>query len=99
MLRYAFVVVGRRKLHGEQTAEALLDTAERIVEADGIDALTVRRVADGAGTTTRAVYSLYGSKEGLIVALGLRAFDYLRTGLEARPQTADPAADLVDAGV
>jgi AcrR family transcriptional regulator len=86
-------------LHGDQTAEALLETAEQIVETEGIEALTVRRVADGAGTTTRAVYSLYGSKEGLLVALGRRAFEYLRVELEARPETPDPGADLVEAGV
>jgi AcrR family transcriptional regulator len=86
-------------LHGDETAEALLDTAERIVDAEGLDALTVRRVAEGAGTTTRAVYSVYGSKDGLVVALGRRAFDYLRRDLEALPETADPAGDLVEAGV
>jgi AcrR family transcriptional regulator len=77
----------------------LLETAERVVETEGLEALTVRRVAEKAGTTTRAVYATYGSKEGLIIALGRRAFDYLRDGLEGLPATADPAADLVDAGV
>jgi AcrR family transcriptional regulator len=91
--------MGRKRLHGDAIAEALLETAERIVETEGIDALTVRRVADGAGTTTRAVYSVYGSKEGLVVALGRRAFEYLRVELEALPGTPDPAADLVEAGV
>src|SRR5262245_56592014 len=91
--------VGRPKLHGEKTADALLETAERIVEAEGLDALTVRRVAEGVGTTTRAVYSVYGSKNGLIVALGRRAFELLRADVEALPATDDPAADLVEAGV
>jgi AcrR family transcriptional regulator len=88
-----------RKPHDARTAEALLDTAERIVESEGLEALTVRRVAEGAGTSTRAVYSVYGSKDGLVVALGRRAFDYLREQLEALPETADPGADLVEAGV
>jgi AcrR family transcriptional regulator len=91
--------VGRKRLHGDETAVALLETAERIVESEGVEALTVRRVADGAGTTTRAVYSLYGSKEGLLVALGRRAFEYLRVELEALPKTTDPASDLVEAGL
>jgi len=91
--------VGRKRLHGDETAEALLETAEHVVETEGMEALTVRRVAEGAGTTTRAVYSVYGSKEGLIVALGRRAFDYLRSELVALPETDDPAGDLVEAGV
>ena len=90
--------MGRPRLHDARTASALLDEAERIVEAEGLDALTVRRVATAAGTTTRAVYTAFGSKEALVVALGARGFDLLRESLEALPETADPASDLVDAG-
>jgi len=91
--------MGRPRLHDARTASTLLDEAERIVEAEGLGALTVRRVATAAGTTTRAVYTAYGSKEALVIALGARGFDLLRERLEALPETADPAADLVEAGV
>ena len=64
--------MGRKRQHGEATATALLDEAERIVEAEGLDALTVRRVAAGIDTTTRAVYTAFGSKDALLVALGAR---------------------------
>ena len=66
--------MGRPREHDERTAERLLDAAERIVEAKGLDSLSVRVVAHATGTTTRAVYSLFGSKDGLVVALGKRAF-------------------------
>jgi AcrR family transcriptional regulator len=91
--------MGRPRLHDARTAATLLDHAERIVEADGIGALTVRRVAAAAGTTTRAVYTAYGSKDALVIALGARGFDLLREHLEALPEAPDPAADLVEAGV
>lgn len=90
--------MARPREHNEQTAIALLAAAERIVEESGVEALSVRRVADEVGTTTRAVYSLFGSKDGLVVALGARAFDILRVALDALPETSDPAADLVEAG-
>jgi AcrR family transcriptional regulator len=77
----------------------LLDAAERIVDSSGADALSVRGVADDVGTTTRAVYSLFGSKDGLLVALGIRAFEMLGASIRALPSTKDPAADLVEAGV
>jgi len=80
-------------------ATALLDAAERIVEADGLPALSVRGVADDVGTTTRAVYSVFGSKDGLLVALGARAWEMLRAALAELATTEDPAADLVEAGV
>jgi len=91
--------VGRPKEHGAKTAAALLEVAERTVQQDGLEALSVRRVAGDVGTTTRAVYSLFGSKEGLVVALGRRAFELLGTAIERLESTADPAADLVEAGV
>lgn len=90
--------VGRRRIHTEETTRALLDAAERLVESDGLSALTVRRVADATGVTTRAVYSTFGSKEALVGQLGSRAFDLLGSMVAALPVTADPAADLVAAG-
>jgi AcrR family transcriptional regulator len=80
-------------------ANALLEAAERIVDEDGLDALSVRVVANAVGVTTRAVYSLFGSKDGLLVALGTRAFHLLEGALDALPTTSDPAGDLVEAGV
>jgi AcrR family transcriptional regulator len=92
-------MAGRPREHDEQTARALLDEAERLVEAEGAAAVTVRRVADGVGVSTRAVYSVYGSKDGLLVALGTRGFEMLGKGVAALPRTDNPAADLVEAGV
>jgi AcrR family transcriptional regulator len=91
------VNMGRPRVHDDQTAEALLDAAEAIVAEGGPDALSVRRVADEAGTTTRAVYSLFESKDGLLVALGNRAFEILGSWINSYPRTDDPAADLVNA--
>ncbi len=78
---------------------ALLEAAERTVEAGGLEALSVRGLADQVGTTTRAVYSLFGSKDGLVVALGTRAFEMLRAAIADLPTTDDPAVDLIEAGV
>src|SRR5215471_9739681 len=91
--------MGRPRVHNDATAQALLAAAERIVEADGIDALSLRRVAREVGTTTRAVYSVFGSKEALLAALGRRAFEILDTELDALPATSAPADDLIQAGL
>jgi AcrR family transcriptional regulator len=97
-LRY-LVNVGRPREHDEATASALLAAAERTVYEQGADALSVRGVADAVGTSTRAVYSLFGSKDGLIAALGARVFELLGLGLDALAPTDDPGADLVAAGL
>jgi AcrR family transcriptional regulator len=91
--------LGRRRQHDEDTAAALLDAAERIIAAQGTDALSLRDLAREAGTTTRAVYSLFGSKDGLLGALGVRAFNLLEREVEALPATGEPGEDLVEAAL
>jgi AcrR family transcriptional regulator len=91
--------MGRPRTHRERTAAELLDAAERLIETDGVGALSIRRVAAAAGTTTRAVYTLYGSRDGLVAALGQRAFELLGEGVAELADTSDPAGDLVEAGV
>jgi AcrR family transcriptional regulator len=90
--------VGRPREHDDQTRLALTSAAERLVAESGASALSVRAVANEAGTTTRALYSLFGSKDGLVDALAQRAFELLQAGLEKLPESNDPAADLVEAG-
>jgi AcrR family transcriptional regulator len=92
--------VGRPREHNEQTRTALRAAAERLVAEGGPAAFSVRAVADEAGTTTRAVYSLFGSKEGLLVdALAQSAFEFLADGIDDLGETDDPIADLVAVGV
>ena len=91
--------MGRPREHDHRTAEALLTAAEELVREGGEDALSVRAVAARAETTTRAIYSLFGGREGLLAALGARAFDLLRQGVIRYPRTEQPAQDLVDIGV
>jgi AcrR family transcriptional regulator len=91
--------VGRRREHDEKTAAALLDAAERTIAEKGVDALSLRELAADAGTTTRAIYTLFGSKDGLLGALGVRAFNLLQREGEALPATDQPARDLVEAAL
>lgn len=92
--------VGRPREHDEETRAALRAVAERLVTEGGPAAFSVRAVADDAGTTTRAVYSLFGSKEGLLVdALAQGAFEFLFEEIDKLVETDDPVADLIAVGV
>jgi AcrR family transcriptional regulator len=92
--------VGRPKEHSDQTRAALRVAAERLISEGGIEAFSVRAVAEAVGTTTRAVYSLFGSKEGLLIdALAQSAFDFLADGIDELAETDDPVADVVAVGV
>lgn len=55
----------------------LLAAAGRAVEAGGPDAVTVREVARDAGVAPMGVYSRFGGKDGLLVALAAQGFDEL----------------------
>jgi AcrR family transcriptional regulator len=91
--------MGRPREHDDRTAGMLLSAAEAIVEHDGPEALSVRRVASDVGTTTRAVYSLFDSKGGLIAALAAHGFELLGADVEGLPVSSAPQRDLVEAGL
>lgn len=73
----------------------VLAVAERVLEADGAEALSVRRIASEVGTSYQIVYTLFGSRAGLLDALFRRGFLSLAEQCRALPHTDSPAADLV----
>ena len=92
--------MGRPKEHDDETRAALRAATERVVSEFGVGEFSVRGVAREVGTTTRAVYSLFGSKEGLLVdAMAQTAFAFLADGMDALGETDDPVEDLVAVGV
>jgi AcrR family transcriptional regulator len=90
--------LGRPREHDHATRTSLLAAAERQIAKGGTAAVSVRSVAEAAGTSTRAVYAVFGSKEGLLQALAARAFELLSEKVDSVPETADPIEDLFTAG-
>ena len=88
--------MGRPKEHDQATRERLLHAAEQLSAAQGWDALTVRGIAEEADTSTRAVYALFGSKEGLEQALHEVMFTRLRDLMQGRDRSDDPRQDLIN---
>lgn len=70
-----------------------------MVAADGIGALSVREVARAADTSTTAVYSLFGNKEGLARAILVRAFDAFADAQRSASVAATDPATLAGLGV
>ena len=91
--------MGRPKEHDETTRAALLAAAERIIDEEGPDAAGCAASPTLVGTSTRAVYSVFGSKQGLLEALAMRFFEELQAATDAIPLTDDPASDLVNAAM
>jgi AcrR family transcriptional regulator len=91
--------MGRPKEHNQETKAALLQAAEMLLSEGGAEAVSIRKVADSVGTTTRAVYSVFGNKQGLFGALYQTSFRTLIEHLDAVPITEDPQEDLISLGI
>lgn len=93
------VKVGRPKVHDDALRARLLGHAAVLVFDGGVGALSLRRLAAGAGTSTTAVYSLFGNKAGLLESLYLEAARRFGDRLAQVAATDDPLRDIVRLGI
>lgn len=84
----------RPRLHDDALRARLLEVASRAVASGGQDAVTVRSVANAAGTSASAVYALFGSRDQLVAAVSAEGFRRFAAHLAAVPRTPDPLTDL-----
>ncbi|MFI0242509.1 TetR/AcrR family transcriptional regulator [Streptomyces sp. NPDC016845] len=77
----------------ERNRRALLEAAFQVVSRDGYRA-RLDEIAERADLTTGAIYSLFGSKNGLVVAL---VADHLRPYYEEIEQAVPAELDLLEA--
>lgn len=56
----------QRRQKPRLTAEAIVDAALRVIDAEGVDALSMRRVADDLGTGPASLYQHVADKEELL---------------------------------
>jgi AcrR family transcriptional regulator len=80
-----------------EVERSIVDAAERILETDGTDGLTVRAIAQAAGVAPMSVYNHLGGKQGVLDALLVRGFDGLAASY-ADIATDDPFEDLAETG-
>lgn len=55
----------RRRSDGERTHASILDVATRLASVEGIEGLTIGRLAEALGVSKSGVYAHFGSKERL----------------------------------
>ena len=85
----------RPKLRDEALRRRVLDAAMAQLEAVGPRGVTARAVAAASGTSTAALYELFGDKAGLLRAVYFAGFGELGARLAALPDPS-PAAALTD---
>jgi len=67
----------------EAQRRLLLDAAGRLLESEGPEALTMRRIAGEVGSATSVLYSMFGGKAGVAEALWCEGFERLHAALAA----------------
>src|SRR4051812_17992187 len=88
----------RKAPPGVDVRVALLDAAGEVLHREGPGALTTRRLAQEAGTTTQSIYTQFGGKEGIVRAMFREGYTRLEARIRRVRDTDEPLADLRDAG-
>jgi AcrR family transcriptional regulator len=73
----------------------LIETAARLLDAGGRQALTTRRLAAEVGVSTMAVYTHFGGIDELVAEVVRESYSRLGRALARVPESADPVTDLM----
>ncbi|MFC4536046.1 TetR/AcrR family transcriptional regulator [Sphaerisporangium dianthi] len=77
-----------------QTRTALVDIAAGLLAGEGPQALSARRIAAEAGSSTMTVYTNFGGMSGLVREMVHEGFARLEAYFSHVPETGDPVADM-----
>jgi AcrR family transcriptional regulator len=77
---------------------ALLDAAAELLEQEGPEALSVRRISTAAGVAPMGVYNHFDSKFGIVEALYIQGFSRLGDAMVTLGDIADPVDALREGG-
>lgn len=75
--------MGKRAEQRQRKTEQLLETATHIVADEGVEALTMHRLASEIGVAVGGLYRYFDSREALVVELQRQAVDGLREAVDA----------------
>jgi AcrR family transcriptional regulator len=76
------------------TAERIALAAGKLVQREGADAVTMRRVAKSVGITPMALYRHFADRDGLLNALADAGFEELAARVVSTPMPAHPEQQL-----
>lgn len=88
-------VAGKRAETRRQNIEALTRAADRLFAEYGYQAVGIERIAEEAGLTTGAIYSTFGSKQALLLAVLDGRLD--RAAAAAQPPGGGPELTVEEA--
>jgi len=88
----------RGSYHHGNLRDALLNTAFAMIEEDGVESLTIRRLAERTGVTHAAPSHHFADKNELMLALAAEGFDRFRIALASVMHISDPLERLSEMG-
>lgn len=91
--------MARPRRYDTDLRRRLLDVSSEAISRRGPDGISLRVVAAAAGTSTAAVYALFGGREELIEAVAAEGFARFGAHLDAVAHTDDAGADLLALGL
>lgn len=72
----------RRERHRETLRSDLIEAARRLVQEEGYDGLTIRKLAKQVGYAPMSVYSYFADKQDILLALAQDRFEILARRIE-----------------
>ena len=88
----------RPRVHDDALRRRLLERASELVAEGGTESVSLRELAGAVGTSTTAVYSLFGGRGQLLEAVVAEGFRRFEAHLRAVPRTDHPEVDLAALG-
>ena len=87
-----------KKYHHGDLKNALIKAGVEILAKEGVDGLSLRKVAERAGVSHSAPYAHFPDKQSLIAAISTEGFNQLYTELEAAvsPHSRNPKKQLIE---
>jgi AcrR family transcriptional regulator len=82
-------------MSGKSTAERITAAARRLLDREGADAVTMRRVAKAVGITPMALYRHFADREGLLTALADAGFAELAARVAKAHAAGKPEKQLM----
>jgi AcrR family transcriptional regulator len=88
----------RARLDPEARRAQLVATARELLEAQGVDTMSVEAVADAAGVSRSLVYAYFGDRDGLVAEVYLQVLTELDAALLPYPPRVPPRSQAALAG-
>ena len=88
-------MTGKRAENRRRNTAALVGAARRLFTERGYEAVGIEAIAEEAGLTTGAIYSIFGAKHGLLLAVLDDLFDRLTTAVRPLEQDTGLTAEEV----